>query len=266
MREAELDLEAYLARISYAGARTPTLSLLTALHELHVSAIVFENLDVRLRRPIRLDLASLQAKLVQAKRGGYCFEQNTLFAAALRALGFEVETLEARVRPAGAAVVLPRTHMTLQVRAGECAYLADVGFGAEGPRRPVPMSGEVAEQPLADFRVAHEGGLHVLQRRRHGAWSDQYAFGLEPALLIDYVVANHFTSTWPQSPFVNGSTLQRSTPEAGYILRGHTYTVQTESGDEVRQLPTAEALAVIRGVYGLELPEDELRVALGDPG
>lgn len=266
MSQAEFDLEPYLRRIGYSGPRSATLPVLSAPHELHESAIVFENFDVRLRRPIQLDLASLQYKLVARRRGGYCFEQNTLFAAALRALGFAALTLEARVRPEGAAAVLPRTHMILQVRLAEGDYLADVGFGGDGPLRPVPLDGEVAEQPLAAYRVVREGKLHVLQRRRGAAWNDQYAFGLEPALPIDYVVANHFTATWPSSPFVNGSTLQRSTAAARYILRGHTYAVQTEAGDAVRQVPTEEALALIRDVFGIDLPEAELRQALGDAG
>jgi arylamine N-acetyltransferase len=99
--------------------------VLEAVHRAHAVAIPFENLDVRLGRPIRLDLASLQAKLVAGRRGGYCFEQNTLFAAALEALGFRVTRLAARVR-LGAARLLPRTHMLLGV---------DVG-GRDGTSRP----------------------------------------------------------------------------------------------------------------------------------
>src|SRR6185369_15650915 len=93
-----LDLDAYLARIAYPGPREPTGAVLDALHEAHVTAIPFENLDVRLHRPISLTLPDLEAKLVAGGRGGYCFEQNTLFAAVLRELGFVVRTLEARVR------------------------------------------------------------------------------------------------------------------------------------------------------------------------
>jgi N-hydroxyarylamine O-acetyltransferase len=265
MSQTSFDLEAYLARIGYAYPRVATLQTLSALHERHLAAIPFENLDVRLGRPIKLDRESLQAKLVGARRGGYCFEQNTLFAAALYALGFEVDTLEARVRLEGVNVVLPRTHMILRVPVAEGDFLADVGFGGDGPLRPVPLSGEVVEQPIAAYRVAREGKLHVLQRRRGATWTDQYAFGLEPALPIDYEVANHYTATWPSSPFVNTVTTQRSTAEARHILRGHTYTVQTAEGDSVRQVPTEEALRLIREVIGIELPEEDLRQALGEP-
>src|SRR5262245_571174 len=96
---APLDLDAYLSRIGYAGTRSPTRAVLDAVHEAHLARIPFENLDVRLGRTISLDLPSLQRKLVDGGRGGYCFEQNALLAAALAAIGFSPVTLEARVRP-----------------------------------------------------------------------------------------------------------------------------------------------------------------------
>src|SRR5262245_49690105 len=93
-----IDLAAYFERISYAGDTSPSRATLEALHLAHATHIPFENLDVLLGRPIRLDLASLQAKLVRDRRGGYCFEQNRLFASVLESLGFAVTTLAARVR------------------------------------------------------------------------------------------------------------------------------------------------------------------------
>ena len=114
MSAGHLDLDAYLKRIGYAGARQPTLAVLEALHLAHATHIPFENLDVLLGRPIRLDLASLQAKLVAGGRGGYCFEQNLLIAAVLGQLGFEVKLIAARVRHRGDKD-LPRTHMLVMV-------------------------------------------------------------------------------------------------------------------------------------------------------
>src|SRR6516164_7620350 len=98
MTSQNLDLPAYLDRVEYTGPCAPTTAVLQALHLAHVTHIPFENLDIQLGRPIRLDLESLQAKLVRARRGGYCFEHNTLFAAVLERLGFGVTRLAARVR------------------------------------------------------------------------------------------------------------------------------------------------------------------------
>jgi N-hydroxyarylamine O-acetyltransferase len=136
--DGTLDLDAYLQRIGYAGSHTPSRATLDALHLAHATHIPFENLDILLGRPIRLDLASLQAKLVAGRRGGYCFEQNRLFAAALEALGFAVTPLAARVR-FGTTSILPRTHMTLQVEVDGSRVLADVGFGVFGLLLPVSL-------------------------------------------------------------------------------------------------------------------------------
>ena len=120
-----LDLPAYLERIGYAGDLNPSRSVLEALHLAHATHIPFENLDILLGRPIRLDLASLQAKLVKDRRGGYCFEQNLLFSAVLRQLGFSVTSLAARVRYR-TTTLLPRTHMLLLVDLAGERWLADV--------------------------------------------------------------------------------------------------------------------------------------------
>src|SRR5579871_5271952 len=113
----DFDLDAYLARIGFNGPRKPTLGVFGSLHRLHPDAIPFENLDPLLGRPVSLDLGAVQAKLVGAGRGGYCFEQNALFRAALETLGFRVTPLIARVvwmappeRPLGG-----RNHMLLRV-------------------------------------------------------------------------------------------------------------------------------------------------------
>src|SRR5215470_2919639 len=132
------DLDAYLARTGYAGELAPTRATLDALHLAHATRIPFENLDILLGRPIRLDLASLQAKLVRDRRGGYCFEQNRLFASVLESLGFTVTTLAARVR-FGTPAVLPRTHMLVQVDVDGVRLLADVGFGAFGLLLPIAL-------------------------------------------------------------------------------------------------------------------------------
>ena len=141
---ASVDLDAYFARIAYDGPREPTLAVLRALHQKHPDAIPFENLDVLLGKPISLDPAAVDAKLIGAGRGGYCYEQNSLFKRVLTALGFEVTGLIARVQwmvPADAPA-RPRSHMVLGVKLpgdeGNETWLADVGFGGcvlTGPLR-----------------------------------------------------------------------------------------------------------------------------------
>ena len=258
------DLDRYFARIDFDGDRAPALGTLERLQLAHLAAIPFENLDVRLGRPIALDLPSLEAKLVARRRGGYCFEQNTLLATVLRALGFEVDTLEARVRPPGATAALPRTHMTLRVHLAEGDWLADVGFGGDGPLRPVPFDGTAVELAGDAHRLATEpDGARVLCRREGGRWVDLYTFQPLPALPIDFVVANHFTSTHPGSIFLKTLTAQRSTLEARHILRGRTYTLRRSDTVEARELDDAEVVEVLRETIGLDVTEEEALAALG---
>jgi N-hydroxyarylamine O-acetyltransferase len=253
---ARLDLDAYLARIGYAGELRPMAAVLEAVHLAHTTRIPFENLDVVLGRPIRLDLESLQAKLVRALRGGYCFEQNLLLAAALEELGFRVSRLAARVR-LGATRLTPRTHMLLEVEADGAPWLADVGFGGQGPLKPVPLTpGLVSRQFAWTYRVADgEAGQRVLQLLEGDAWHDLYVFTAEPQHLVDYEVANHYVSTHPSSPFVRTLTAQLSTPDARTTLRGRELLV-TRGPSISRQIIEVDTdfLSLLVDVFGISLP------------
>ena len=257
----QFDLGAYLYRIGYAGPLKPDHTRLEALHAAHATNIPFENLDVVLGRPVLLDIKSLQGKLVVSRRGGYCFEHNTLFAAALGVLGFQVSTLEARVR-LGATWIRARTHMFLRVDLDGRPWLVDVGFGADGPFHPVPLDGSVSQQPGGAYRIAPEGSGLVLQLRRGGEWGDVYAFALVPAHPIDYEVANHYTSTHPQSGFVRTLTAQIRTQDTQHTLRGRTYVVRHGDDEETHELTDREIVRLFHDQFGLSVPDEDIERAL----
>lgn len=253
-----LDLAAYLARIGQAAPGAPDAALLRTLHRAHATRIPFENLDLMLGRPIRVDLPSIEAKLVDARRGGYCFEQNTLLAAVLREIGFEVDILLARVRR-GAQRVLPRTHMVLQVHVGSERWLADVGFGADGLLRPAPLDplGEVQSLPWVHRLVPEEPGLRVMQSLVDDAWMDLYAFTLEAQHAVDVEMSNHYVSTHPDSRFVQTLTAQRVAADARYVLRNRDLTIDRGIDIYTRRLASRdEVLQVLDEVFGLPLPAD----------
>ena len=251
----ELDLNAYLGRIGYAGSREPSLDTLMALHEAHVGAIAFENLDILLGRPILLHLGALQAKLVESRRGGYCFEQNTLFLAVLERIGFAVTPLAARVRT-GTTAVRPRTHMTLLVNLAGIPFLADVGFGGDGPLHPVPFSAAVSAPPGdAGCRLKRETDLWVLEGTSGGDWTDLYAFTLERQFPVDYEMANHFTSTYPQSPFVTNLVAQRSWRDKRVILRNRDLAIWRGGRTETSTIRDPDhLLEVLSREFGLAFP------------
>lgn len=254
-RRAKFDLQAYLERIHYAGRMHATAEALHALHLAHATHIPFENLDVLCRRPIQLDIGSLQKKLVDARRGGYCFEQNLLFATALEALGFCVKPLAARVR-LRTARILPRTHMLLLVEADGARWLADVGFGGEGLLLPVSLAeGQPASQFRWTYRLVTVAGEWLLQSKRGDRWVDLYSFSEEPQEPADFEMANYYVSTHPDSRFVQTLTVQLPTPERRHILRDMELT--TDCGDlvEVRTLVDARELVdVLKAVFHLSPP------------
>lgn len=250
-----IDLSAYLARIAYDGTLAPSPAVLDALHLAHATHIPFENLDVLLRRPIRLDLDAIQEKLVAGGRGGYCFEHNLLFTAVLRAVGFAVTQLAARVRYRTERV-LPRTHMLLLVGAEGRDFVADVGFGGEGLLLPIPfVVGAESRQFAWTYRIVEDGGRCLLQSLRRGAWQDLYAFTLEPQLLADYEMANHYTSTHPDSRFLRTLAVQLPRTEVRHILRNREFIEDRGRDMTSRMLADDdEVLDVLARTFGLPFP------------
>ncbi len=253
-----IDLEAYCRRIEYDGALTPTLSVLRDLHIAHLAAIPFENIDVLLGRGVKLDLQSLQQKMVATRRGGYCFEQNGLFRAVLETIGFKVRGLAARVvNPAEPTKLRPRTHMALLVDADGEQYLADVGFGGDGLIEPLPLVDNAEfELPLVSFRLREVLGQWTLSGALAGKWTDLYQFTLEAQVAVDYELANYWTATHPTSGFRRSLTVQRVTPTERVILRTREFTIINEKGVEKREVKTAaKAEQILREVFDLDLPE-----------
>ena len=246
-----MDLKVYAQRIGHSGGLAPSREVLKALHLAHATHIPFENLDVLLGRPILLDLESLWAKLVCGGRGGYCFEQNALFAAVLEEIGFKVTRLAARVR-AGATGIRPRSHMLLLVD----GHIADVGFGSEGLLLPVPLRpGEEARHFGWTYRVVTEGPLHVLQSLHPDGWFDLYSFTLEEQYPVDYEVSNHFTSTYPRSPFVRTLLVQKPGIERRLTLLNRRLIETTPQGKTETLLPDDDALLeVLSSRFGLNFP------------
>lgn len=260
------DLDAYLARIGWDGPREATAATLAAVHRAHAFAVPFENLDVQMGLPVRLDLPALFDKLVSRRRGGYCFEQNTLFLAALRALGYAPVPCEARVSSdEDPGAIRPRTHMTLVVPVAEREYLCDVGFGGDGPVEPVPMDGAEVEQLGDRLRVETRGALRVLQLRRSGSWRDQYRFLAEERFPVDFEVANWYTCTYPGSRFVTTLTAQRARPEGRHVLRNLAYTFRAGETVAERTLSRGELVPFLAATFGIDLPAGTRFAALDGP-
>lgn len=251
------DLTAYLARIGVRPPPAPDLAALAAIQWGHVTTIPFENLDILLGRPVKIDLPSILAKLVRGGRGGYCFEHNTLLAAALEELGYGVTRLAARVRWL-ATGPSPRTHMLLAVSVpGEAGrFLVDVGFGGTCPTAPIPLADGTEIALHHDrYRLRAEGDGLLLQLASGDSWVDMYWFTLEPQAPVDYEVANHYTSTHPQSRFMLGLTCALTTAEGRVTVRGNE-RVQRRGEDVEREVieDGERLLEVLARDLGLRFP------------
>ncbi|HEY5409770.1 MAG TPA: arylamine N-acetyltransferase [Caulobacteraceae bacterium] len=257
-----IDLDAYFERIGYAGERAPTLAVLTALQRAHPAAIPFESLDPFLGRPVRIDPASLEAKLLRGGRGGYCFENNGVFWRVLEALGFEVTPLSARVRwmAPDDAPPAPLSHMILRVTLPEGPFLCDVGFGGQSPTAPLRFD-PGAEQPTAHgtYRLMPQDAVWELQMRLPDRWAAMYRFNLEPRVLADYETANWFTSTHPDSRFTNN--LIASLAPEGRRLNLFNTELTTHFADgrmEQRRIGSpGELHQVLTGTFGLRVDQGE---------
>ena len=258
----EIDLDSYFERIGHAGPREPTLEVLAALQRAHTAAIPFECLDPLLGRPVRIDAASLEAKLVRGGRGGYCFEQNGVLWRVLTALGFEVTPLSARVRwmAPDDAPLGPLSHMLLKVDLPQGAFLCDVGFGGQSPTAPLRLVPDLEQAtPHGTYRLTSRDGGFELQMRLPDRWAALYRFNLEPRLVADYEVANWFTSTHPMSRFTNGLMVSRAPEGRRLSLQNLGLTSYSVGGGiEERLIGSAEELhGVLTGDFGLRVTPQE---------
>ncbi|GAA1551137.1 MULTISPECIES: arylamine N-acetyltransferase family protein [Streptomyces] len=262
----KLDVGAYLDRLGVEGPLEPTAQTLRRLHRAHALAIPFENLDILLGRGIDIDIEAVQDKLVRRRRGGYCYEHNMLFAVLLERLGFEVTRLYARP-VLDAPKPLPRTHLVLSVAVGGETWLADVGFGDEGPLEPLLVrDGTVSEQAGWTYRLARAEGSDkewVLWLRRGDGWFPLYWYATEGHHHIDCVVANYFISTHSSSPFTGRVFLERIAEDWRLNLNHRKLTLTRADGTgEVRYIADEEVRSLLDERFDIELTEDEAKVVV----
>ncbi len=252
-----LDLDAYLRRIGYSGDRAATLKVLRSIVAHHTERIPFENLNPLLRLAVRLDLPSLEEKIVQGGRGGYCFEQNLLLAHALTSLGFRVQGLAARVlwnAPAGARA--PRGHMVLLVEL-DARQIVDVGFGGQTFTGVLRLDSAASQEtPHESFRLLRDDGDYVMQSLVGEEWKSLYRFDLQPQFLADYEVTNWYLSNYPNSHFLHGLIAARAAPGMRYALRNNELAIHHLHGPTERHAlgTVGEIRETLARDFGLVLP------------
>jgi len=250
-----LDIDSYLDRINYHGSRVPAAETLRELQVAHLLAVPFENLSIHAKQPIVLEDDALFAKIVAGRRGGFCYECNGLFAALLRALGFEVTMLSAEVANAEGVFGPAFDHMTLMVSLDE-RWLVDVGFG-DSFREPLRLA-EPGEQQQGNrcYQIHNDGSVFTLmQKADDGAWKAQYRFSLEPHEYADYAEMCSFHQTSPQSHFTRARLCSLAT-EKGRITLSNMLFITTSNNGEKREQPVAnetEYETILRERFGIRM-------------
>jgi N-hydroxyarylamine O-acetyltransferase len=256
-----LDLAAYLRRIGCEARPQPDLALLRAIALRHPLTIPFENLNVLLGQPLPLDTPSLQTKLIAERRGGWCFEHNVLLGTALRAIGFDVLGLAARVMwlaPQGA--VTPRSHMVLLVTLEGTRYIVDAGFGGLTLTGPLRLeTGVEQETPHETFRLRQADGLFVLDASLRGEWRPLYRFDLTPQALVDYEISSWYLSTNPRSHFRSTLVAALAAADRRYALRNAEFSIHHRDGYSERRVIAsgAQMRAVLEESFGIAVPSGE---------
>ena len=245
---AALDLDAYLARVG-VSAQEPGRAALDELHEAHVRAFTFDNIDVLLGSHPGVGLDAVQAKFVGRGRGGYCFEHATLFAAVLERLGYQVRRRLGRVGP---PTTSPRTHCVVEVTLDGQRLLADPGFGLS-LLRPIPWDdGSEDDQRGWRYRLIRTDSPVVgpgweLQRWRNDAWELMHTTDELPVQPVDVVMGHHFTSTFPTTHFRHGLMLTRHGTDRHTALTERTVTVRRPGEPtEHRDLADGELQELLR--------------------
>lgn len=214
-----MDVEAYLRRIRYRGSYQPTAATLRDLHRQHLYTVPFENLDIALGIQIDLDPEMLFEKVVTRRRGGFCYELNGLFCELLRAMGFSVQMLSARVRRLDDSYGPEFDHMLLKVDLEE-PWLGDIGFG-ESFVDPLPLCcGAVTEENGHRYSVRFGDGGWQLVRQEETGEDPLYIFSELPRSLRDYAGMCQYHQTSPNSHFTKSRVCSLATPDGRVTLAG----------------------------------------------
>lgn len=233
------DLRQYLDRIRYVGPVRPTLEVLRGLHREHMLTIPFENLDIPLKREIRLDLPRIYDKMVRSHRGGFCYEQNGLFAWVLRQIGFDLDMLSGRVARGDGGYGPEFDHMLLLVRVEGERWIADVGFG-DSFVEPLRLD---TRQPQFDrgleYQIVREGENHLLLRREDGRLERKFLFNLLPHEFSDYAAMCVYHQTSPHSTFTYRRVCSKATPTGRITLTGTAFIV-TDGGKRLEREITSD--------------------------
>lgn len=252
---AGFDRTRYLDRIGAAAPVRADLAALAVLMRAHLDRVPFENLDVQLGRVPPETVDAIFDKVVNQRRGGWCYEVNTLFGVLLADLGYAVTRLSGDVRRGGDVVERPGNHLCLRVDLDQ-PYLVDVGFGGSITAPIALAPGAGVDGPYA-IHLAHIGGDRWTfdETVSEGApFGFDFTTGPADESVLAAMRSALASEDW--SPFVQNLVMQLRRGDTHWTLRGRALTQLTPAGKTTRLLGSADEMAAAgRDIFGMELPE-----------
>lgn len=260
MNEPRLSTPAlYLKRLGFTAPPAPTLENLRQLQFRHTSEFAFENLNTLAGLPVPSDLPSIEQKILQDGRGGYCFELNLMFLTLLQELGFHARGISGRVVMGQAeGAWTARTHRLSLVTIDGVRYIADVGFGGMVPTAPLLLdSGDEQLTPHEPYRIEQHDDGYTLRANVAGEWRAMYTFDLQRQECIDYTVGNWYVSTHPESPFARQLMVARTGAGWRRTLNNDSFAIHRVGGEtERRQIVNlSELIDLLEREFGIRVTE-----------
>ena len=234
----EMSVEKYLKRIGFDGEPRPDRDTLFRLQHAHLTSVPYEDLDIYYRREFSLAYGAIYDKVVNRRRGGYCFELNGLFGWLLRQVGFRTEEYLGRWLKGEALAVPLRRHRVIKVLMGRRSYIADVGVGQRCPLEPLEFRhGVVQERQGVRYRIVRDGLYNVVQTELDGEFVNFYSFDDAPQENIDFIYPHYYCCNNPASVFLRRIIVHMSTEEGRCSI---ATALCPETGQEVPELRTSD--------------------------
>ena len=234
-------IKKYLSRINYKKQPRLDKETLDGLQTAHFESVPYENLDILAGKPLSLDTGDLFEKIVENRRGGYCFELNGLYGWLLENIGFKVSDFTARFLYKEPAIPM-RRHRVLVAETDVGRILCDVGIGLETPRKSLYLKmNETQNDGFNDYKITKDDSLGwVVNVREKGEWAPYYSFTEEPQLPLDYVMPSFYCEKHPDSVFNKEPMVAILTPDGRRSLDGTEFKKFVYGKDVVRTIPETE--------------------------
>ncbi|BDS10279.1 arylamine N-acetyltransferase family protein [Aureispira anguillae] len=250
-----MNLKSYLKRINYHKDLVLNKALLFELQQCHLKNVPFENLDIHYNRVIELDLTAIYNKIVEHKRGGFCYELNGLFYSLLKEIGFDVWMVSGRVYNGKGGYGQEYDHLALMVALDGDHYLVDVGFGKFSSQ---PLRINFEEELLDDV------GCFKFDRLDENYWRvneviegelvPQYIFSPQKRALQEFQEMCTFHQSSPASHFTQKRVVSLPTKEGRITLNDQQFKITKQGVTETIAIKNeAQFEAVLMDQFAIKI-------------